>query len=239
MKCIDLTFPTPEQNLACDEALLHWGEERFENEILRFWESRDYFAVLGYTSKVKLEVDLPSCQTHHIPVLRRCTGGGTVLQGPGCINYSLILKIRDRAPLKGITETNAFIMKSLKTALKPLAGPEVEIQGFSDLALGALKFSGNAQYRRRDFLLFHGTFLLSFDISLVEKLLPIPLKQPSYRQNRSHERFLTNLNLPADIIKGALQKSWDATEELKDIPFDRIESLVRRRYANDEWNFKF
>jgi lipoate-protein ligase A len=239
MKCIDLTFPTPEQNLACDEALLHWCEERFKNEILRFWESRHYFAVLGYTRKVKLEVDLPSCQTHHIPVLRRCTGGGTVLQGPGCLNYSLILKVQDRAQLKGIAETNTFIMKSLKTALKPLVDPEIEIKGVSDLALGALKFSGNAQYRRRDFLLFHGTLLLGFDISLVEKFLSIPVKQPSYRQNRSHERFLTNLNLPEGVIKRTLQKSWSATEELKDIPFDSIESLVQKRYAKDEWNFKF
>lgn len=239
MKYIDLTLPTPEQNLACDEALLQWCEECSKIEIIRFWEPRDYFAVLGYSSKTELEVDLPSCQSRRIPVLRRCSGGGTVLQGPGCLNYSLILKIQDRTPLKGISDTNAFIMKSLKKALEPLIGPGIEIQGFSDLAFGTLKFSGNAQYRRRDYLLFHGAFLLSFDIALVKKFLLIPSRQPSYRQNRPHENFLTNLNFSSGPIKEALKQSWDAREELPYVPFDRIHDLVRKRYGTEAWNLKF
>lgn len=241
MKYLDLTLPTPQHNLACDEALIHWCEDRYEDEILRFWESWEHFAVLGYSSKVESDVDLSSCRAYRIPVLRRLSGGGTVLQGPGCLNYSLILNIQNRAPLKGITETNAFIMKCLKKALKPVIGPEIEIQGFSDLVLGIQKFSGNAQYRKRHFLLFHGTFLLQFDISLVEKLLPMPLppRQPLYRQNRSHGNFLTNLNLPSRMIKETLKQSWNATEGLKKIPLDRIDALVRERYSTHEWNFKF
>jgi len=107
------------------------------------------------------------------------------------------------------------------------------------LALGALKFSGNAQYRKRYFLLFHGTFLLHFDISLVDRLLPIPSRQPPYRHNRSHGEFLTNLNLPAHAIKERLKQAWGAADELKDFPVDAIERLVRERYAKEEWNAKF
>ncbi|MEK6613802.1 MAG: lipoate--protein ligase family protein [Candidatus Binatota bacterium] len=240
MKVLDLTLPTPQHNLACEEALIQWCEEDgYEDEILRFWEPREHFAVLGYSGKVNSELNLISCQDLCVPVLRRCSGGGTVLQGPGCLNYALILRIPDREALKGITETNAFIMQRLKNALEPILGPGIEIQGFSDLALGALKFSGNAQYRKRRFLLFHGTFLLRFDISLVEKLLPIPLRQPPYRQNRSHGDFLTNLNLPSDTIKQTLKRAWNATAELKEIPLDRIERLVRERYGKEEWTFHF
>ncbi|MEK7378631.1 MAG: lipoate--protein ligase family protein [Candidatus Binatota bacterium] len=240
MKVLDLTLPTPQHNLACEEALIQWCEEDgYEDEILRFWEPREHFAVLGYSGKVNSELNLISCQDLCVPVLRRCSGGGTVLQGPGCLNYALILRIPDREALKGITETNAFIMQRLKNALEPILGPGIEIQGFSDLALGTLKFSGNAQYRKRRFLLFHGTFLLRFDISLVEKLLPIPLRQPPYRQNRSHGDFLANLNLPSDTIKQTLKRAWHATEELKDLPLDRIERLARDRYADNKWTFKF
>ena len=240
MKVLDLTLPTPQHNLACEEALIQWCEEDgYEDEILRFWEPREHFAVLGYSGKINSELNLISCQDLCVPVFRRCSGGGTVLQGPGCLNYALILRIPDREALKGITETNAFIMQRLKNALEPILGPGIEIQGFSDLALGTLKFSGNAQYRKRRFLLFHGTFLLRFDISLVEKLLTIPLKQPPYRQNRSHGDFLTNLNLPSDTIKQTLKRAWHATEELKDIPLDRIERLARDRYADNKWTFKF
>jgi len=240
MKVLDLTLPTPEHNLACEEALIQWCEEDgYEDEILRFWEPREHFAVLGYSGKINSELNLISCQDLCVPVLRRCSGGGTVLQGPGCLNYALILRIPDREALKGITETNAFIMQRLKNALEPILGPGIEIQGFSDLALGRQKFSGNAQYRKRRFVLFHGTFLLRFDISLVEKLLPIPLRQPPYRQNRSHGDFLTNLNLPSDTIKQTLKQAWHATEELKDLPLDRIERLARDRYADNKWTFKF
>ena len=37
MKQLDLTLPSPAENLACDEALLDWCEENGGEEILRFW----------------------------------------------------------------------------------------------------------------------------------------------------------------------------------------------------------
>jgi len=240
MKYLDMTFPTPQQNLACDEALILGCEDSsHSDELLRFWEPSDYFVVLGYSGKIHSEIDLASCQANSIPILRRCSGGGTVLQGPGCLNYSLILRIDHRDPLQGISQTNSFVLGSLKQALEPLIGAGVEIQGHTDLAVGMRKFSGNAQYRKRRFLLFHGTFLLHFDISFLEKLLPVPSKQPVYRQNRKHETFLTNLNLPPDNIKEAVKQSWSAGEEFKNIPFEAIERLARERYSRDEWNFKF
>jgi lipoate-protein ligase A len=240
MKYLDLTFPTPQQNLACDETLILFCEDSsYDDEILRFWQPADYFVVLGYSGKIHSEIDLASCQANRIPILRRCSGGGTVLQGPGCLNYSLILRIDHRDSLQGISQTNSFVLGYLKQALEPLIGPGVEIQGHTDLAVGARKFSGNAQYRKRHFVLFHGTFLLHFDISFLEKILPVPSKQPAYRQNRTHDNFLTNLNLPPEKIKEALKQSWSATEEFKNIPVETIEKLARERYSSDEWNFRF
>lgn len=239
MKYIDLTLPTPEQNLAFDEALLDWCEDGSRDEILRFWEPREYFIVLGYSRKVNSDVYLAPCQANNIPIFRRSSGGGTVLQGPGCLNFSLILKIENSKALSNITETNCYIMQCHKKALEPIAGTDIEIQGSSDLAVRTLKFSGNAQRRKRRFLLFHGTFLTSFDIALVEKLLPIPEKQPPYRKNRTHTNFLTNLDVPPQKIKEAIQMSWNAVEPFDDIPFEKINQLVKDRYATRAWNFKF
>ncbi|MFQ5902299.1 MAG: biotin/lipoate A/B protein ligase family protein [Candidatus Binatia bacterium] len=239
MQYIDSTLPTPPQNLACDEALIDLCEDGYDREILRFWEPPDYFEVLGYSNRIRSEVNLPSCRTNNVPVLRRCSGGGTVLQGPGCLNYALILRIPNSGPLKSITDTNASITKRHLEALEPIVGGGVKIQGLSDLVLGGLKFSGNAQYRRRRFLLFHGTFLLHFDIALVEKLLPLPPRQSPYRRNRSHRDFLTNLKVPSYMIKEALKRSWNATVRLRDLPSRRIDELVAKRYSREEWNFKF
>lgn len=226
--------------MACDEALILWCEESpSSDELLRFWAPADYFVVLGHSGKIDSEIDLASCQSNRIPILRRCSGGGTVLQGPGCLDYSLILRIDRRNALQNVSRTNAFVLRSLKHALEPLTGRAIEIRGRTDLALGTRKFSGNAQYRKRRYLLYHGTFLLHFDISLMEKFLPVPPKQPAYRQNRAHEKFLTNLNLPPDKAKEALMQSWRADEEFKDIPLEAIERLAKDRYSRDEWNFKF
>ena len=239
MKYLDLTFPTPEHNLACDEALLDLCEKGYDREILRFWEPQQYFVVLGYSRKIHSDVNLSACQERNIPILRRASGGGTVLQGPGCLNFSLVLKIENSKPLKNITETNSFILNRHKQALEPIVGRTIDVEGLSDLTCKSLKFSGNAQRRRRHFLLFHGTFLTSFDISFIEQLLPVPSQQPPYRKNRSHTEFLTNLNISAGKIKETLRSLWLANESLEHLPTERIDCLVRERYTSRAWNYKF
>ena len=115
----------------------------------------------------------------------------------------------------------------------------VEIRGHTDLAIGGLKFSGNSQRRGKRFLLFHGSFLLHFDVELLERALPVPSREPDYRLGRSHVDFLMNLKIPVSLLKGALLKSWDAKETLAEIPWDRIAELARGKYTRDEWNYKF
>ncbi len=237
MKLLDLTLPTPAKNLACDEALLDWCEGEECEGVLRFWESTEYFVVLGYANKAAVEVDLPACERRGVPVLRRCSGGGTVLQGPGCLNYSLVLPIEGR--LESITETNSFVMQRNRAALQPLLTQKIEILGCTDLAIGSLKFSGNSQRRRRNFLLFHGSFLLDFKIGLVEELLKFPSRQPDYRAGRTHREFLTNVGLSAGEIKASLQKAWKAGERLDPVPITTAEALVRDKYSSAEWNLRW
>jgi lipoate-protein ligase A len=126
MRYLDLTWPTPAENLACDEALLEVAEAGDGGETLRFWEPRDYFVVLGYANRAAQEVDLEACRAHGVPVFRRCSGGGAVLQGPGCLNYNLVLKIADAAPLANVTSTNRFIMQRHAEALAKLLPPPTE-----------------------------------------------------------------------------------------------------------------
>lgn len=239
MKLCDLTLGTPEENLACDEALLDLCEAGSGDELLRLWTPPRYFVVVGYANKAATEVNLAFCRQFNIPVLRRCTGGGTVLQGPGVLNYSLILRIDDARPVRSIAATNEFILKRHSEVLGKLLQAPVEFRGHTDLAVGGLKFAGNAQRRHQRFLLFHGSFLLHLDMDLLEKILPLPSRQPDYRVNRSHADFLMNLRVPDYKIKAALIKAWDASGVLDPIPWDQITLLAREKYALDEWNLKF
>ncbi len=238
MNFLDLTLPTPQQNLACDEALLDLCEEGKTGELLRFWESEKYFGVLGSSNKFRQEVHVDVCKADGIPILRRHSGGGTVLQGPGCLNFSLILKIDSSGPTRNITDTTKHIMQRHAESLATLLGEKIEMKSSSDLTIGGKKFSGNAQRRRMKALLFHGTFLLDFDLSLIEKYLQLPPKQPEYREQRSHLDFVRNISASTKKIKMQLRSVWDATTLLEHIPYSRIDELVKTKYSSEEWIYK-
>src|SRR5436190_19232616 len=239
VKYCDLTLRSAEENLACDEALLDFCQSGGCDGVLRFWEPNNYFVALGYANRAATEVNLEFCRSQTIPVLRRCTGGGTVLQGRGCLNYSLILKCDVSPSLQSITGTNEFVLKRHQEILSTLLRAPVEKRGHTDLAIGGLKFSGNAQRRRQKFLLFHGSFMLHLDISLIEKALPFPSRQPDYRTDRSHSDFLMNLKISSHLLKTALRGAWAASDTLVELPFEAIAKLIEQKYGCDEWNLKF
>lgn len=239
MKVLDRTFPSPEENLACDEALLEACEAGFGEETLRFWEPRQTFAVLGYSNKVETELKKEACHRDGVPILRRISGGGTVLQGPGCLNYALILEIKNNPELSTVTRANCFIMNRNKEALARLLKKEVTVEGHTDLAMNGLKFSGNSQRRKRRFLLFHGTFLLRFDFGTIERYLSMPSQAPAYRKDLPHTAFLINLKTPSSDVKIALQKIWSAGVLSRRIFRSVVRDLVAKVYSKDEWNLKF
>jgi lipoate-protein ligase A len=208
-------------------------------DVLRFWEPADYFIVVGYANRVATEVNVACCRERGIPIRRRCSGGGTVLQGPGCLNYSLILRTTESGPLAGITGTNDYVMERHRQMFSALLQKPVAKQGHTDLAIGGLKFSGNAQRRRQHSVLFHGCILLNLDISLVEQALPQPSSQPAYRLNRSHRDFLMNLGVPASRVKAALIEAWGATVPLEEPPAEAIRRLAQEKYGTDTWNLRF
>ncbi len=239
MKYFDCTLPTPAENLACDEALLEWCEAGGEGEILRFWEPSQPFVVVGYANRVAQEVNVAACEALKIPILRRCSGGGTVVQSAGCLNYSLILKISDNGPTSAIASTNNFVMTRNCAAILSLMKGFPVIKGFTDLAMGHLKFSGNAQRRLRKRLIFHGTFLLNSDLDLIEQVLRLPSKQPDYRNNRAHRDFLMNLEVSPAQVKGALKKIWNAGDALDSFSMDAVRQLVETKYTTAAWNQKY
>jgi lipoate-protein ligase A len=239
VKYLNLTFADPASNLACDEAMLEMFETlESEDGLLRLWEATNYFVVLGYSSRILSEVNVAVCESEAIPILRRVSGGGTVVQGPGCLNYSLILR-GDTFDLTNIRESFHFVLRRHRECIAQLAGVRVDIEGISDLAIDGRKFSGNAQYRKRRFVLLHGTFLLNFAFSFVDRCLPLPTKQPGYRRQRTHLEFLANLHLQSQIVREAVKAVWNASREFSAVPVDKIKDLVRDRYSRQDWTWKF
>jgi lipoate---protein ligase len=240
MLLLDLPpLPAAEQ-LAADEVILDGCEAGHGGETLLFWEPREIFVVTGYANKVATEVNAPACAQAGVPIFRRCSGGGTIVQLPGGLNYSLILRIEETGPTRNISAANHFIMEKNRAAIASLFPKDsIAIRGHTDLCVGDLKFAGNSQRRRKHFLLFHGTLLLNCDVAPISELLRMPSLEPAYRASRPHQEFVTNLNLPAANVKAALAQAWHATEPFTNPPLVEIKKLAREKYATREWNFKF
>jgi lipoate-protein ligase A len=234
MRVLDLTLPAAAENLALDEALLLEAEAGRGGEALRLWEWPRAAVVLGAGCALADDVDEAACRADALPVLRRASGGGTVLLGAGCLCYSLVLAYERGPALREITPSYAYVLGRVRRALADLL-PGVEQAGTSDLMEGGLKFSGNAQQRKRHHLLHHGTLLYDFDLSLIGRYLRMPARQPEYRGRREHAAFVRNLPASADALKRRLREEWQADEEMTEWPREAVRRLTEEKYTQAEW----
>ena len=193
----------PAQALSAELAALRAAERAAfpepAHESLLLWESDRPCVVLPRSGKAADSLRRP--EEPRIPVLRRESGGGAVLLGPGCLSYALVLSLERRPELLDVEQSYA---KLLSAVLHALALPGARAIG-SDIVLRDRKFGGHAQRRTRRALLHHGTILYDFDLDRVSDALNEPARQPSYRRRRTHDRFLVN----APISLSNLLASFD------------------------------
>ena len=238
MHLFDTTLPTPQENLALDEALLEEAEAADDaSEFLRFWESPQPLVVLGRSSLAVREARLDYCRDRRIPVLRRASGGAAVVAGPGSLMYAVVFSYEARPELRSLDQAHRFVLGTILNALRPLA-PLAEHLGTSDLAVGGQKFSGNSVRCKRRCFLYHGTLLYGLDLALVEQCLAMPPRQPEYRQGRSHSSFVANLPVEPAALRTALTNAWQAMPAPFDWPRQRVRELVAARYSRPEWNLQ-
>src|SRR5205809_872372 len=138
MLLLDLTLPTLAENLALDEALLLEAEAGRGGPVLRVWEWPDYAVVLGAGGKLNEDVDEARCTADGVPILRRSSGGGTVLLGKGCLCYSLVLPYARSPALREIPFSYTYILNIIADALRDLL-TGIAHAGTSDLAAGKVK----------------------------------------------------------------------------------------------------
>jgi len=238
MRLLDHSYDDPARNLALDEALLNQAEDGSDGEVLRFWMSPVPFVVLGLSQAVDEYVVREACVRDGVPVLRRCSAGGCVLQGPGSLNYSLVLRT-NRPGCDTIHASYRTILEAIGSALSFL-GRYAQPAGISDLAVDGKKISGNAQRRRSRYFLHHGTLLLNFDLNLCAKYLREPKDRPEYRGERSHKAFLANLRLAAPEVVHTVSEVFQA-KTLMPLTTETdllVQSLAESKYSRPEWTMR-
>ncbi|NBW96012.1 MAG: lipoate--protein ligase family protein [Planctomycetia bacterium] len=237
---LDAEPDTVEGQLALDEALLEEAHEGIASEtVVRTWMARETVVVVGSSSRIEEEVDLEACSRAGVRVVRRPSGGLTVVLGPGCLTWSVVEPHPAGTP--PLDRIHSRMLDPLCAALTRATagrGP-VTRRGTSDLVIPGpesdLKVSGNALRVRRHGVLYHGTLLDDFDIGLIERILLHPPREPDYRAGRTHGTFLANLRLGHDALSAAVREAFAPACCRSDWPRDRVARLVTERYANPDW----
>jgi lipoate-protein ligase A len=237
MRLVDFSFRSPTQNLAYDEVLLNRAESGKAGEVLRFWESETPFVVVGVAQVLRREVFEKNCADDHVRILRRASAGGCVLQGPGCLNYALVLSHDRRPEIATIRGSYCYILDRICEALRR-RGITAHHKGTSDLAAGGKKISGSAQKRRRRCILHHGTLLYEVDIERMERYLREPADRPQYRGARTHRGFIRAIPLTPRELRECVceafgiefRPQWPSEREI-----EATRELAREQYASMEW----
>lgn len=207
----DLKIRNPYLSLAMEDAVAEYlGENHVRlgiNGVFRFW-ANNYSIVLGRTCDARRNIRPeyiepfvasmnPLIWKHQPMIVRRVSGGGTVLHGPGNVNFSIFLPMSNHPELYGVHQSYSVFLSMVSDALEA-QGISCAVRGLSDIVLDAAKnprkISGNAQFRKYGVIVHHGTLLVQKDIiSLMSRFLNHPPAEPEYRQHRSHDDFLMNL----------------------------------------------
>ena len=263
MILIDTTFTTPAENLAFDEAMLEVADrdtetslERLIPEVLRLWEMPTPCVVLGRASKWAEEASAIACERDSVPILRRVSGGASIVAGPGCLMYSVLLSYQIRPAWRMLDIAHSEVMTRMRQAvqnsLNSLNTPvQIDLKGTCDLTLTNRKFSGNALRCKRHWMLYHGTIMVAMPLEWITEYLFEPPRQPDYREKRVHSSFVVNL---MDDRKGAakslefrtlLEKhiavAWNATTTSTDTWFqqevaEEAARLMQSRYSDPLWH---
>jgi lipoate-protein ligase A len=242
---------SPAQDLALEEAIQSAVEEGLSANTWRLWQAAVPCVVLGTGLEAAKEAALDAARAEGIAVLRRHSGGGAVVIGPGVLNYSAFYLLKD---LPGSETIRGAMSAALKPIISLLAawGLRACEMGLSDLALACAggelrKIAGNAQARKRRSVLIHGSLLADPDLELMARVLRYPSAAPEYRARRGHSAFLTSLReqgAPHDLaslaagLARALECSGSPESEPSAEEQRRAAKLLAEKYGTAEWNFR-
>lgn len=235
----------PYINQALEEVLLNSVAHRQFDFILRFWSSKPC-VIIGRNQSLKAEVNVEFCKSHHIPIIRRITGGGAVYLDLGCLNFSFILNDRCEYFTPKVLILNEFLIQIIIEALKTLHF-DCAYKPPNSIFIGGKKISGSAQIFKRNSVLHHGTLLINSDLNTLKTSLNSDNKNKRVKHVLSNRTDQTNLasiqiNITAERVIERIFKQVQNSFNLKlhnqnitNEEFNEASVLMKNRYLNINW----
>ena len=144
---------------------------------------------MGISGQPEQLLDLQVIRKQNIPVIKRFSGGGTVIVDENTLFVSFIIA-KEHLDLAPYPEPILRWSADLYASAWNIPGFQLRE---NDYCIENKKCGGNAQYMRKDRWIHHTSFLWDYRQENMDALL-LPPKRPAYRENRAHEDFLCRLH---------------------------------------------
>ena len=240
----------PVMQMAMDQALNDAVAQGRLPPTLRIWNWSAPAVILGRFQSLSREVHVERARSLGFTLVRRCTGGGTmVIQPDRAITYSLYLPL-DFVKGANLIDSYRICDYWLVRGLR-MQGIQAGWQGMNDIASPRGKMGGAAQRRLPSGargpggLLHHTTLSYSVDAELMAQVLKVA-------PEKFHDKAVTSVRSRVDPIDRQTSLSRQSlTDALLDTlpslvedlrissPAPEVEqrarTLVRQRYGRGEW----
>jgi lipoate---protein ligase len=197
------------------------------------WIPDKIYIVLGISNKAEDALIADNIVNDNVPVLKRPSGGETVVLSPKTLVISAIDTYSATSQHPPATSNQQPVTSSQQpatrfnspkeyfklfntkiiSALSKLGVRNLKQKGISDIAIGEKKILGSAIYRTRDKIFYQSVLNISENPELFERYLKHPKKEPDYRKGRGHKDFVSSVykegyKIGIELIVGVLKDEF-------------------------------
>ena len=246
-RLLETGFRTAAENMAIDRAILVTHSKNMVPPTVRFYGWNPPAISIGYFQNLKDEIDLQSCKQYNVDYVRRITGGGAVFH-EGEVTYSLVIQEKHPQISKNILESYGHICQAIIQGLSHL-DIESTYAPINDIIVNGKKISGNAQTRKYQTVLQHGTVLMDVDVDKMFRILKVPNEKikgkliANVKERVTSIKHVKNEKLTFKEVSEALKMGFEEifdvsliNGELTDEEKELTYSFEKDYFGSKEWN---
>ena len=217
--------------------------ENYDDQVFMLWINRPSI-LIGRNQNTLSEINIDYVRKNHIDVVRRLSGGGTVYNDFGIMNFTFITYKNSDPSKDGFEKFALPVIEGLKSL-----GVEAQFTGRNDILIDGKKICGNAQYSRNKKILHHGTLLYdgnmthlkgalkSKDIKFVDKSVKsVASRVTSIAKHLEEDLTVEEFrNYLIDYVIN--YHSIERVHEFSHEELLEIEKIADFRFRNWDWNY--
>jgi len=241
-------------NMAIDEAILISRIEGAIPNTVRFYRWNPSAVSLGFSQQVEKEAELNACKRLGVDIVRRPTGGGAVYHdSSGELTYSIVAS-SDTIPSDVISSyhclCHGIVLACQYLGLNAQMSFDDRGRQCPNITVNGKKISGNAQTRRKNVLLQHGTILVDSDLEIMTKVLKMgqptattPLEKLRTKVTTLRQILGRSVSFEEveDSLRLGFEKAFNTTlsdQMLSPFELKQVAKLRLKKYGTDEWNLR-